>query len=79
MAQILVDPVVTEHVQDSIALASIGEQPIKGYDRDLEVFAVVRRYATTRHLGHPFVPGHARPAAAERDRTELQLAETDAD
>ena len=41
-AQILVDPVVTGHVEDSIALASIGERAIKGYDRALEVFAVVR-------------------------------------
>ena len=44
-AQILLDPVVTEHVRDSIALASIGERPIKGYDHALEVFAVVRTYA----------------------------------
>ena len=41
-AQILVDPVVTGHVKDSIALASAGERVIKGYDRALEVFAVVR-------------------------------------
>ena len=43
--QILVDPVVTEHVKDSIALASIGERPIKGYDHDLEVFAVARLHS----------------------------------
>ena len=41
-AQILVDPVVTGHVKDSIALASIGQRGIKGYDRAREVFAVVR-------------------------------------
>jgi len=76
--QILVDPVVTEHVQDSIALASIGEQPIKGYDRDLEVFAVVRKYATTRQLGHPFVPGLIQPAATGCGRKTLELAETEA-
>jgi class 3 adenylate cyclase len=77
--QILLDPVVTGHVQDSVALASIGKQPIKGYDRDLEVFAVVRKYAMTRHLGHPFVPGHVRPAASACGRTALELAETEAD
>jgi class 3 adenylate cyclase len=49
-AQILVDPVVTEHVQDSIALASIGERSIKGYDHAVEVFAVVRSDAPVRHL-----------------------------
>ena len=76
--QILVDPVVTEHVKDSIALASIGERPIKGYDHDLEVFAVVRTYAPIRHLGHPFHPAHVRPAAAGCGRTALELAATDA-
>src|SRR4051794_42721 len=40
-AQILVDPVVAEQVKDSIALASIGERHIKGYDSTLELFAVV--------------------------------------
>jgi adenylate cyclase len=75
--QILVDPVVTKHVGDSIALASIGERPIKGYDHDPEVFAVVRRYAAIRHRGHPFHPAHVRPAAAGCDRT-LELAATDA-
>ena len=80
-AQILVDPVVTEHVRDRIALASIGERPIKGYDHALEVFAVVRRYASIRHLGHPFLPAHVRPAAAGaterrrslRQRTPVEL------
>jgi class 3 adenylate cyclase len=76
--QILVDPVVTEHVKDSIALASIGEQPIKGYDHDLEVFAVVRKYTPTRPLGHPFVPRHVRPAAPGCGRTTLELEETEA-
>ena len=76
--QILVDPVVTEHVKDSIALASIGERPIKGYDHDLEVFAVVRMYAPIRYLGHPFHPAHVRPAAAGCDRATLELAATDA-
>jgi class 3 adenylate cyclase len=55
-AQILVDPVVTGHVKESIALASIGERAIKGYDRALEVFAVVRSVASPAHL----VP-HGRP------------------
>src|SRR6201991_1651707 len=40
--QILVDPVVTEHVKDDIALASIGARHIKGCDSALEVFTVVR-------------------------------------
>ena len=39
--QILVDPVVTEQVRDRVALTSIGERPIKGYDHAIEVFAVV--------------------------------------
>jgi adenylate cyclase len=49
--QILVDPVVTGHVKGSIALASIGEQTIKGYDHALEVFAVVRTGVPMRR--HP--------------------------
>ena len=42
-AQILVDPVVAEHAKDSFVLVSLGERTIKGYDRSLEVFAVVHR------------------------------------
>ena len=49
-AQILVEPVVAEQVQDSIALASIGARHIKGYDRALEIFSVVRSDAPLRHL-----------------------------
>ncbi|QHO79034.1 adenylate/guanylate cyclase domain-containing protein [Bradyrhizobium sp. CCBAU 051011] len=52
-AQILVDPVVTEHVRDSIALASIGERTIKGYDHALEVFAVVRTGVPMRRHTSP--------------------------
>jgi adenylate cyclase len=39
-AQILVDPVAAEGVKCRIALASLGERPIKGYDYPLPVFAV---------------------------------------
>jgi len=39
-AQILVDPVAAEAVKSRIALASLGERPIKGYDHPLPVFAV---------------------------------------
>jgi class 3 adenylate cyclase len=62
-AQILVDPVVAEHVQDSIALASIGARHIKGYDRALEVFAVVRSDAPVRHLDCQLQPALVPPEA----------------
>lgn len=55
-AQILVDPVVTEHVKDRIALASVGRRHIKGYDHALEVFAVVHGDAPVRHLGRRLQP-----------------------
>ena len=41
-AQILVDPIVAERVKDSIAVVSLGERTIKGYDQPLQVFAVTR-------------------------------------
>ena len=47
--QILVDPVVTEHVRYCIPLVSIGERPIKGHDHDLEIFAVVRIDPSMQH------------------------------
>jgi class 3 adenylate cyclase len=47
-AQILVDPVIAERVKDSIALVSLGEWTIKGYDHPLEVFAVPRSEAAIR-------------------------------
>src|SRR4051794_3295233 len=62
-AQILVDPVVAEHVQDSIALASIGARHIKGYDHALEVFAVVRSDAPVRHLDCKLQPALVPPEA----------------
>jgi adenylate cyclase len=77
-AQILVDPVVTEHVRDRIALASIGELPIKGYDRTLEVFAVVRSDAPIRHPDCQPQPVHVRPAEAGFDRAAPELAPTEA-
>jgi adenylate cyclase len=67
-AQVLVDPVVTEQIKDRIALASVGQRLIKGFDRALEIFAVVRGDAPVRHpdrqrrpayIGHP----HVQPAA----------------
>jgi len=76
-AQILVDPVVTGHVRDSIALASIGGQAIKGYDRPLEVFAVVRG-GEQRHTGCPPRPVKVRPAGTGCGRTGSELAPTDA-
>jgi adenylate cyclase len=47
-AQILVDPVVAERVKDSIALVSLGERNIKGYDDPLRVFAVPSSEAASR-------------------------------
>jgi class 3 adenylate cyclase len=58
-AQILVDPVVTEHVKRRIGLASIGARDIKGYDRALEVFAVVRSDGPIPHLDCQFQPARA--------------------
>jgi adenylate cyclase len=77
-AQILVDPVVTGHVRASIALASIGEQVIKGYDHALEVFAVVRSAAPRPHLGCQPESAHARPAGARFERDVPELAPTSA-
>jgi adenylate cyclase len=55
-AQILVDPVVAERVKDSIALMSLGELTIKGYDDPLEVFAVPSEAAL---LGPDYTPRRA--------------------
>ena len=44
--QILVDPVVAERAKDNFVLVSLGERAIKGYDRALEVFAVVHGEVT---------------------------------
>jgi class 3 adenylate cyclase len=44
--QILVDPVVAQRAKDNFVLVSLGERAIKGYDRALEVFAVVRSEVT---------------------------------
>jgi adenylate cyclase len=51
-AQILVDPLVAQRVKDSIALVSVGERKIKGYDHPLQVFAVARSHATIRNFGY---------------------------
>jgi adenylate cyclase len=67
--QILLDPVVTERVKDSFALASIGEQPIKGYDRALEIFAVLRMDASAS-------TGLVGESRVERPHDGLALADT---
>jgi class 3 adenylate cyclase len=43
--QILIDPVAAEKVEYNIALVSLGEHAIKGYDRPLQVFAAARNEA----------------------------------
>ena len=48
-AQILVDPAVAEKVKDSIALVSLGERTIKGYDHALGFFAVARSDVVRRN------------------------------
>ena len=63
-AQILVDPVVTQHVKDSITLASVGARPIKGFDHALEVFAVVRSDPPIRGAAHQLPPAPVRSEAA---------------
>ena len=76
--QILVDPVVTEHVKDSIALASIGERAIKGYDRALEVFAVVRGVGPLPHPGGQRQPADVRPVKTGLGRIASELSPADA-
>jgi len=51
-AQILVDPVVAEKVKGAVALVSLGERTIKGYDDPLQVFAVARGKAGIRDFGY---------------------------
>jgi adenylate cyclase len=70
--QILLDPVVHERVRDSFALASIGERPIKGYDRALEIFAVVGTEASASSG----LVGPVGQSGSERPRVGLALAET---
>ena len=77
-AQILVDPVVTGHVKDSVALAPAGERVIKGYDRALEVFAVVRGVGPLQHLGSQLQPADSRRVEAGFGRLAAELSPTDA-
>jgi adenylate cyclase len=77
-AQILVDPVVTGHVKDSIALASAGERVIKGYDRALEVFAVVRDIGPLPHLGGQLQPVDVRSVQTGSGRLASELSPADA-
>jgi class 3 adenylate cyclase len=70
--QVLLDSVVHERVGNGFDLASIGERPIKGYDRALEIFAVIG-------WDMPASVGLAGPAGRsdlERPRQGLALAET---
>jgi adenylate cyclase len=65
-AQILVDPVVAERVKDSIALVSLGEQIIKGYDHPLQVFAVARSEAAiVSTCRGPIIDSISRPDGTE--------------
>jgi class 3 adenylate cyclase len=77
-AQILVDPDITGHVGDGIALASIGERAIKGFDQAVEVFAVVHGTAPRRHSGCQPEPARIRSAGARSERDLAMLASTDA-
>jgi class 3 adenylate cyclase len=77
-AQILVDPVVTGHVKDSVALAPAGERVIKGYDRALEVFAVVRGVGPLQHLGSQLQPADSRRVEAGFGRLAAEFFPTDA-
>ena len=77
-AQILVDPVVTGHVRDSTALASIGARAIKGYDRALEVFAVVRGAGPLPHPGGQPRPADVRPVQTGFGRIAPELSPADA-
>ena len=56
------DP-IHERVKDSIALVSLGERTIKGYDHPLQVFAVARSEAAIRDPD-------CRPQRAEVDPTK---------
>jgi class 3 adenylate cyclase len=77
-AQILVDPDITGHVGDGIALASIGERAIKGFDQAVEVFAVVHGTASRRHSGCQPGLARIRSAGARSERDIAMLASTDA-
>jgi class 3 adenylate cyclase len=77
-AQILVDPVIADHVADGTALASIGERAIKGFDQAVEVFAVVHGMASRRHSGCQPEPARIRSAGARSERDLAMLASTDA-
>jgi adenylate cyclase len=77
-AEILVDPVVTGQVRDSVALASIGERAIKGFDRALEVFAVARSVAPPRHPAGQLQPAGVRALLSGFPRTASELSAADA-
>jgi adenylate cyclase len=57
--QILVDAVTAESVADGIALASLGEWRIRGYDRSVEVFTVFQRESLIEIDEHQLAPAEA--------------------
>jgi adenylate cyclase len=57
--QILVDAVTAESVADGIALASLGEWSIRGYDRSVEVFTVFQRESLIEIDEHQLAPAEA--------------------
>jgi class 3 adenylate cyclase len=81
-AQILVDPVVAEGVKDSIALESLGERPIKGYDHPLQVFVVARSEAAILHQSRLSAPARGAqrvtPTGAPENTIEARESETSA-
>ena len=77
-AQILVDPVVTGHVRDSVALASIGKRAIKGFDRAIEVFAVKGGAGLPLRPEGPFQPAGIRVVRAGFGGSVPKLSPADA-
>ena len=77
-AQILVDPVVTGHVGDNVALASIGKRAIKGFDRAVEVFAVKGSVGLPLRPEGPFQPAGIRVVRAGCGGSVPKLSPADA-
>ena len=77
-AQILVDPAVTGHVRDSIALASIGKRAIKGFDPAVEVFAVKGSVGLRSRPEGPFQPAGIRVVRAGPGGSVPKLSPADA-
>jgi class 3 adenylate cyclase len=77
-AQILVDPVVTGHVRDNVALASIGKRAIKGFDRAVKVFAVKGSVGLPLRPEGPFQPAGIRVVRAGCGGSVPKLSPADA-